>query len=133
MTLHYRGSLRLTISTNLTISLGSRFKSYTVSLLLAVVIRSLEGNLLLHIKPPPSNRLWFGFTQMPKMDIGIEPVVSERKVAWSMVTKIIESRIREMVSELNSMINPVVLTLLRPSRADDGLAGRAEYGRHFLL
>ncbi|KDN41516.1 hypothetical protein K437DRAFT_172694 [Tilletiaria anomala UBC 951] len=99
VTLHYTGSLRLTISTNLTISLGSRFKSYTVSLLLAVVLRSLEGNLLLHIKPPPSNRLWFGFTQPPKMDLAIEPVVSERKVQWSMVTRIIESRIREMMME----------------------------------
>ncbi len=98
ITLHYTGALRLTISTNLTISLGSRFKSYTVSLVLAVVLRSLEGNLLLLVKPPPSNRLWFGFTQMPKMELSIEPVVSERKVQWGMVTRIIESRIREMVS-----------------------------------
>lgn len=89
--------MRLTISTSLTISLGSRFKPYTVSLVLAVVLRSLEGNLLLHIKPPPSNRVWFGFTTLPKMEIGIEPVVSERKVQWSMVTRLIEGRIRELV------------------------------------
>jgi len=82
----------------LTISLGSRFKPYTVNLLLAVVINSLSGNLLLHIKPPPSNRLWFGFTQLPTMDISVEPVVSERKVQWSMVKRLIEGRIRELVS-----------------------------------
>ncbi|KAK0554788.1 hypothetical protein OC846_000527 [Tilletia horrida] len=97
--IHYKGQIRITISTDLTISLGSRFKPYTVSLLLAVIIRSLEGNLLLMIKPPPSNRLWFGFTALPKMTIGIEPVVSERKVQWGMVTRLIEGRIRELLSE----------------------------------
>lgn len=96
---HYRGELRLTISTVLTISLGARFKQYNVSLVLAVVLHSLEGNLLLHIKPPPSNRLWFGFTKLPKMEIGIEPVVSERKVQWSMVKRLIEGRIRELLTE----------------------------------
>ena len=41
--------------------------------------------------PPPrpgtstSNRLWFGFTSLPKMEVDIEPVVSERKVQWSML------------------------------------------------
>ncbi|KAE8243932.1 hypothetical protein A4X13_0g6884 [Tilletia indica] len=97
--IHYTGQLRITISTDLTISLGSRFKPYTVSLLLAVIIRSLEGNILLMIKPPPSNRLWFGFTAVPKMTVGIEPVVSERKVQWGMVTRLIEGRIKELLTE----------------------------------
>lgn len=96
---HYRGALRLTISTTLTISLGARFKQYSVSLVLAVIVHSLEGNLLLHIKPPPSNRLWFGFTNLPKMEIEIEPVVSERKVQWSMVKRLLEGRIRELLTE----------------------------------
>ncbi|PWN26958.1 hypothetical protein BDZ90DRAFT_240603, partial [Jaminaea rosea] len=96
---HYRGALRLTISTVLTISLGSRFKPYNVPLVLAVVLTSLEGNLLLQVKPPPSNRLWFGFTHLPKMEVDIEPVVSERKVQWSMVKRIIEGRIKELMIE----------------------------------
>ncbi|CAO1631925.1 unnamed protein product [Jaminaea pallidilutea] len=96
---HYAGALRLTVSTVLTISLGTRFKPYNVPLVLAVVLTSLEGNLLLQIKPPPSNRVWFGFTQLPKMEIDIEPVVSERKVQWSMVKRIIESRIKELMTE----------------------------------
>ncbi|CAO1633567.1 unnamed protein product [Parajaminaea phylloscopi] len=96
---HYSGALRLTISTVLTISLGSRFKPYNVPLVLAVVLTSLEGNLLLHVKPPPSNRLWFAFTQLPKMEIDIEPVVSERKVQWSMVKRLIEGRIKELLIE----------------------------------
>ncbi|CDS01460.1 hypothetical protein, partial [Sporisorium scitamineum] len=96
---HYVGEIRITIATTLTLSLGSRFKPYNIPIVLAVVLRSLEGNLLLHVKRPPSNRLWFGFTTMPKMDIDIEPVVSERKVQWGMVTRLIESRLRELLSE----------------------------------
>ncbi|UZJ51008.1 hypothetical protein CBS101457_000328 [Exobasidium rhododendri] len=97
--IHYTGAIRLTISTVLTISLGSRFKPYNVPLVLAVIVNSLEGNLLLQIKPPPSNRIWFGFTKLPKMDISVEPVVSERKVQWGMVKKLIEGRIRELLTE----------------------------------
>lgn len=97
--LHYIGEVRITISTTLTLSLGSRFKPYNIPIVLAVVLRSLEGNLLLHVKRPPSNRLWFGFTTMPKMEIDIEPVVSERKVQWGMVTRLIESRLRELLQE----------------------------------
>lgn len=102
--MHYRGALRLTISTVLTISLGSRFKPYNVPLVLAVVVTSLEGNLLLQIKPPPSNRIWYGFTSLPKMQIDVEPVVSERKVQWSMVKRLIEGRIKELMME--SMVVP---------------------------
>lgn len=96
---HYVGEVRITISTTLTLSLGSRFKPYNIPIVLAIVLRSLEGNLLLHVKRPPSNRLWFGFTTMPKMEIDIEPVVSERKVQWGMVTRLIESRLRELIQE----------------------------------
>ncbi|EPQ29200.1 uncharacterized protein PFL1_03487 [Pseudozyma flocculosa PF-1] len=96
---HYVGEVRITIATSVTISLGSRFKPYTIPLVLAVVLRSLEGNLLLQVKPPPSNRLWFGFTSLPKMEIDVEPVVSARKVQWGMVTRLIEGRIRELLTE----------------------------------
>ncbi|CAO1633682.1 unnamed protein product [Sympodiomycopsis kandeliae] len=104
VSIHYRGNMRLTISTVLTISLGARFKQYNVPLVLAVVLTSLEGDLRLQIKPPPSNRVWYGFTSLPKMDIEVEPVVSERKVQWSMVKRLIEGRIKELMTE--SMVVP---------------------------
>lgn len=94
----YVGNARVTIETVATISLGSRFKPYTVRLVLAVVLRELEGTVLFKVKKPPSNRIWFGFTQMPKMVLSVEPVVSTRQIKWSLVTGPIESRIRELVS-----------------------------------
>lgn len=96
---HYVGEIRIMISTTLTLSLGARFKPYNIPIVLAVVLRSLEGNLLLHVKRPPSSRLWFGFTTMPKMEIDIEPVVSARKVQWGMVTRLIEGRLKELLNE----------------------------------
>ncbi|GAA5986341.1 hypothetical protein JCM10908_003711 [Rhodotorula pacifica] len=95
----YVGNARVTIETVATISLGSRFKPYTVRLVLAIVLKELEGTMLFKIKKPPSNRIWFGFTQMPKMVLSVEPVVSTRQIKWSLVTGPIESRIRELMME----------------------------------
>jgi hypothetical protein len=89
--------IRITIATTATIPTG--FKPYVVDLVLAVVIKSFEGNLVLKIKKPPSNRVWYGFTSMPKMDIEIMPVVSERKIQIGMVLKAIEKQIRDAVSQ----------------------------------
>ena len=88
--------IRITIATTATIPTG--FKPYIVDLVLAVVVKSLEGNLMIQIKKPPSNRVWYGFTQMPKMEVEIRPIVSERKIQIGMVLKAIEKQLRDVVS-----------------------------------
>ena len=88
--------VRITVATTATIPTG--FKPYTVDLVLAVVLNSLEGNMVVQIKRPPSNRVWYGFTHMPKMEVEIIPVVSERKIQIGMVLKAMEKQLREVVS-----------------------------------
>lgn len=100
----YKGEFRITIETVATINLGARFKPYVVNLVLAVVLKKLSGTLLLKIKRPPTNRLWFGFTSMPDLVFDLEPVVSTRQIKWALVLKPIESRIREVV--LESIVYP---------------------------
>jgi hypothetical protein len=74
----YDGEVRIEISTVATIPMpfggaGGRFRPVTVTLVLAVIVKNVEGNLLLRIKTPPSSRIWWGFTKEPRMTIVCYP------------------------------------------------------------
>lgn len=94
----YSGGFSLEITTNALINLGSRFKTREVSIALSITLQRLEGKFVLMMKPPPSDRLWYAFETAPKMTLLVEPIVSSRQLKYSVVTKAIESRIREAVS-----------------------------------
>ncbi|KAH6651787.1 hypothetical protein BKA67DRAFT_520658 [Truncatella angustata] len=95
----YTGNFRLEVAATVKIDLGSRFKTREVNLVLAVVLKKLEGHLLFKVKPPPSNRLWFSFQTMPKMEMTIEPIVSSRQITYTVILRQIENRIKEVVAE----------------------------------
>lgn len=95
----YNGNARIDIAAIARIDLGPRFKTREVQLLLAAVLKNLEGHVYFRVKPPPSNRIWFSFETMPKMDISVEPVVSSRQITYGLVLRAIESRLREVIAE----------------------------------
>ena len=104
----YTGSLKVTISAIAKLDLGSRFKTRTADLVLATSLQRLTGHVLVRVKPPPSNRIWFCFDGAPEMEIKIEPVVSQRQITYAFVLRAIEERIRAVVAE----------TLVRPNWDD---------------
>ncbi|KAL7919353.1 putative integral membrane protein conserved region domain-containing protein [Trichoderma austrokoningii] len=97
--LRYTGSFRIEVAATARIDLGARFKVREVNLILAVVLRRLDGHVLFKIKPPPSNRIWVSFQTMPKMEMTIEPIVSSRQITYTVITRQIENRIKEVFAE----------------------------------
>ena len=95
----YAGNFRLEIAATARIDLGARFKAREVDLVLAVVVKKLEGHALLKFKPPPSNRIWISFETMPYIDMSIEPIVSSRQITYNIILRAIENRIREVIAE----------------------------------
>ncbi|KAI9888793.1 MAG: hypothetical protein M1814_006298 [Vezdaea aestivalis] len=95
----YSGDFRIEVATTARIDLGTRFKAREVTLVLAVVLKKLQGHVLIRCKPPPSNRIWLAFESMPKMDMSIEPIVSSRQITYGVILRAIQSRIREVIAE----------------------------------
>ncbi|KAI5464445.1 hypothetical protein BGZ63DRAFT_421479 [Mariannaea sp. PMI_226] len=95
----YTGNFRIEVAATVKIDLGTRFKAREVNLVLAVLLKRVEGHMLFKIKPPPSNRVWFAFQSMPKMEMVIEPIVSSRQITYTVILRQIENRIKEVVAE----------------------------------
>ncbi|KAK6921321.1 hypothetical protein RJ641_014999 [Dillenia turbinata] len=70
-----------------------------VPLSLAIRIASLRGTIRLHIKPPPSDQLWFGFTMMPEIDFNLESSVGEHKINSGHVSLILINRFKAAIRE----------------------------------
>ncbi|KAI6850552.1 hypothetical protein KC352_g15086 [Hortaea werneckii] len=95
----YNGGIHVVIAAVAKIDLGSRFKTRTVDLVLSTSLQRLSGHMLLRVKAPPSNRIWFCFETMPDMEIKVEPIVSTRQITYAFILRAIEDRIRSVVGE----------------------------------
>ncbi|KAK3710242.1 hypothetical protein LTR37_010463 [Vermiconidia calcicola] len=97
--IRYSGGFKITVAALAKLDLGPRFKTRTVDLVLASSLQRLHGKVLVRIKPPPSNRIWFCFEASPDMDVRVEPVVSQRRISYAFILRAIEDRIRAVVAE----------------------------------
>ncbi|KAG2199515.1 hypothetical protein INT47_009969 [Mucor saturninus] len=98
-TIHYAGGLRVVIQTDFNWNYSSLMKPIRVPLVLSVSLKKLSGKFLMKVKPPPTNRYWIGFYEIPVMDWEITPIVSDKQIRLSMVTNAIQSKIREFMME----------------------------------
>lgn len=102
----YNGGISFQVSTKVNINLGTRFKPGDISILLAVTVKQLHGDVIFQVKRPPTERIWWGFKSMPFIDIAVEPVVSARQITTGMITRTIENKLKESVKE--SLVLPAM-------------------------
>ncbi|KAK1610195.1 hypothetical protein QYE76_033868 [Lolium multiflorum] len=65
-----------------------------VPFLLAIKIASVRGTMRIQIKPPPCDRIWYGFTSMPELEWELESSIGERKITNSHIAAFISKRIK---------------------------------------
>lgn len=65
-----------------------------VPIALGIRVASLRGTLRVHIKPPPSDQIWFGFTTMPDVDFNLESSVGECKINSGQVALFLNNRFK---------------------------------------
>ncbi|KAJ2389308.1 hypothetical protein GGI23_005866, partial [Coemansia sp. RSA 2559] len=77
MFIHYMGGFKLVLNTSVKIG------SLRLSIALSVVLESLAGKILIRFQPAPSNRVWVGFYEMPRLRLKISPVFMQKQVRYA--------------------------------------------------
>ncbi|CAM8940394.1 unnamed protein product [Rhodiola kirilowii] len=70
-----------------------------VPISLAIRIASLRGTLRIHVKPPPSDQLWFGFTSMPEIEFDLASAVGDHKITNGHLAVLLINRFKAVVRE----------------------------------
>ncbi|KAF9432047.1 hypothetical protein BGZ76_011327 [Entomortierella beljakovae] len=99
LNLLYQGGFRGEIEAEAVVTVTKKIQPIKVSLVLVVTLDRLEGRLQLWIKPPPSNRIWYGFYHRPNVEMKIEPVVSDKHIKSNLIIKAIENKLLEVIAE----------------------------------
>lgn len=71
----------------------------SVPIVAAAKINYIEGDMTAQIKPAPSNRIWYGFTSEPKMELDIGySVMQSRAFSNNVIIDQIRKKIKTAVS-----------------------------------
>ncbi|XP_065877433.1 uncharacterized protein [Euphorbia lathyris] len=70
-----------------------------VPLSLSIRVASLRGTLRLHIKPPPSDQLWYGFVSMPDIEFDLESSVGDHKISSGRIALFLINRFKAAIRE----------------------------------
>lgn len=100
----YSGGFRVNLATSVKLAAVTSLTTVEIPVELAATLRQLKGDIILRIKPAPSERIWYSFESMPEVDLHIEPAVYDTHISLSMVTKFIRSKILDSLRE--SLVMP---------------------------
>ncbi|KAL0694754.1 hypothetical protein Bca4012_061934 [Brassica carinata] len=82
-----------------------------VPISLSIRVSSLRGTLRVHMKPPPSDQLWFAFTSMPDIQFDLASSVGEHKITNSHVAMFLINRFKTAIREAVVLPNCESLTV----------------------
>ncbi|BBM97829.1 hypothetical protein MPTK1_1g08670 [Marchantia polymorpha subsp. ruderalis] len=70
-----------------------------VPLALTIKVVQVRGKLQMRIKPPPSDRVWFSFTQMPTLELVPEPCIGDHKISSGPLGQFIVNQIKILLRD----------------------------------
>ncbi|KAJ4844484.1 hypothetical protein Tsubulata_006320 [Turnera subulata] len=82
-----------------------------VPISLTIRVASLHGTVRAHIKPPPSDQLWYGFTSMPDIQFGLESSVGEHKITSGHVASYLINKFKAAIRETMVLPNCESVTI----------------------
>lgn len=126
----YPGGFKLTIATEVRWEIP-HLKALIVPIVMSLQVRRLSGRLLLRIKPPPSDRLWYGFYRPPVLDIDVEPVISSTAITWGVIKTGVLKHLQEELAEHALLPNMDDLTL-PPLVVGDAFGGQRPFEMDLL-
>ncbi|UJR29961.1 hypothetical protein I4U23_017508 [Adineta vaga] len=65
-----------------------------------VEVTGFSGVLTLNIPPPPSDRIWVGFSEMPDISIKVVPVYGENQYAYTLLQDFLSAKVRAELKRL---------------------------------
>ncbi|KAG1074726.1 hypothetical protein G6F42_025683 [Rhizopus arrhizus] len=124
--LFYDGHFRVELETVLRWKYSDRLPPIRIDLVLAITLKSIEGKMMIKIKEPPTNRAWMGFYKKPKMEWIVEPVVWEKRIGYSVVSKAVQTKIEEIFTETMVLPNMDDIVFFQTEGGLGGIFGREE-------
>ncbi|KAI8643254.1 putative integral membrane protein conserved region-domain-containing protein [Parasitella parasitica] len=124
--LFYDGHFRVELETVLKWKYSDRLPPIRIDLVLAITLKSIEGKMMIKIKEPPTNRAWMGFYKKPKMEWVVEPVVWEKRIGYSLVSKAIKTKIEEIFTETMVLPNMDDMVFFQTEGGAGGIFGKDE-------
>ncbi|KAL2930441.1 Uncharacterized protein RDABS01_035851 [Bienertia sinuspersici] len=70
-----------------------------VPLTLSIRVATMRGTIQLHMKPPPSDQLWLGFTCMPDIQFQLESSVKDHKLTNGHVASFLINRFKASIRD----------------------------------
>ncbi|KAG0284472.1 hypothetical protein BGZ97_008191, partial [Linnemannia gamsii] len=99
LSLLYQGGFRAEVEAEAVVTVTKKIQPIKVSLVLVMTLVRLEGRVQVWVKPPPCNRIWYGFYNKPQVEMKIEPVVSDKHIKSNLIIKAIENKMLEAIAE----------------------------------